>query len=119
LPPSPPAEKATTCQDQAGQSGAGDGAGDDKPRPELPGAARHDAGDFVGQAVMNLHEQIADIQDRRYRVESYAADAASTQQGFTIIRLSADDPLSDLATCQDQVALAADANGTPKGGLPV
>jgi len=28
LPPSPPAEKATARQDQAGQSGTGDGAGD-------------------------------------------------------------------------------------------
>ena len=28
LPPSPPAQKATACQDQARQSSTGDGAGD-------------------------------------------------------------------------------------------
>jgi len=27
LPPSPPAEKATACQDKAGQASTGDGAG--------------------------------------------------------------------------------------------
>ena len=32
LSPSPPAEKATTCEDQAGQASTGDGAGDGNQR---------------------------------------------------------------------------------------
>jgi hypothetical protein len=35
LPPSPPAEKATARQDQAGQSGTGDGAGDGSNRVNI------------------------------------------------------------------------------------
>ena len=41
LPPSPPAEKATASQDQAGQTGTGDGAGDGCDR----GGERQDLGE--------------------------------------------------------------------------
>jgi len=66
LPPSPPAEKATARQDQTGQAGTGDGAGNGRSRSGHLNAvneARACLGRIgeVGQAYKVIHEKVDDV----------------------------------------------------------